>query len=80
MSNESKEKPNQPFAAATGSENGVTGAIALLRCLSTREIESAYRKAILDESDLGQQVTGLIRRELIRRGSLPNDEAQRAKR
>jgi len=45
------------------------GAIALLRCLPTPELEAAYRLAKSDDSDKGQESAHLIGREIIRRAN-----------
>ena len=57
-----------------GSGVGDAGAIALLRCLPTSELEAAYRLAKAKTDDKGQHSACLIGRELIRRGSPPNTE------
>lgn len=45
--------------------DGDAGAIALLRCLPTGELESMYRHAKADETDKGHHAACLIGRELI---------------
>ena len=62
---------------SNGQSDGDTGAIALLRCLPTCELEAAYRLAKADETDKGQHSASLIGRELIRRASPPNAADQR---
>jgi len=57
---------------SAGSVDGDAGAIALMRCLPIRELESAYRLAKADETDKGQHWACLIGRELVRRASPPN--------
>ena len=50
----------------------LTGASALLRSLTTRELEAAYRRAKADETEKGHHAAQLIGRELIRRAALPS--------
>jgi hypothetical protein len=74
MTNESQRQTGAGLAAAPGSADGDAGAIALLRCLPTRELEAAYRLAKADETDKGQHSACLIGRELKRRASPPNEK------
>lgn len=62
-----RENPNVP----TDLPPADTAATALLRCLPTKELQAAYRRAKSDETDKGQHSACLIGRELTRRAGLP---------
>ena len=58
-------------SASADAPGGNAGAIAMLRCLPTKELQEAYRRAKADESEKGRHSAWLISRELIRRASPP---------
>ena len=55
------------MTAPQETSDGDAGAIALLRCLTTRELATAYCLAKADETDKGRHAACLMARELIRR-------------